>query len=580
MYILAYKDGHDPAACILKDGHIVAAAEEERFLRIKHAPSYFPKESIAYCLREAGIKEEDVDHVVFARYTAVPTLFSVLGYYASRPPKNAVELRYAFSHIKIQLWGVWGELRGGKYRELRKEFPNLPIPTSPFDHHTCHAASAFLFSPFEESVVITWDGKGEATSTMIAKGSGTEITPLKRWGIFDSLGLLYSAATEYLGFTPNDGEYKVMGLAPYGKAGTDIGDMITPDETEGYKVNSNFVLYPFAQKSFTKRFGPPRSREAKMNEEQQDLAFALQDALEQAGISTAKLGKNLFDSKYACFAGGVALNVKLNRVLRESGLFEDIFVQPAAGDNGLVLGAAALLYGKLTGKRPEPLTHLYLGPAYSDVEIESVLKNRGIAYKKSAEISKDAAKLIADGLVVAWFEGRMEFGPRSLGSRSVLANPATALMRDHVNAKIKFREEFRPFCPSVLEEQAPNLLVRAAPSPYMILSFEATDAAKRLMPAVVHVDGTVRPQTVSKLAHPRYRGLLEQHYILTGTPGVLNTSLNVRGEPIVESPDHLVDFFLKTNVDAIVGGNCIALRSAQDPKVFVTLSRETLKTEY
>ncbi len=580
MYILAYKDGHDPAACLMRDGHVVAAVEEERFLRIKHAPSYFPKHSIAFCLREAGITEEQVDHVVFARLTAWPTLFKVFGYYLSHPPKSMVELRYALSHMKLQVWGALNELRFGKFREFKKEFPKLPLPVAPFEHHVCHAASAFLFSTFEESAIVTWDGKGEATSTMIAHGKGVTVTPVMRKGVFESLGLLYSAATQYLGFTPNDGEYKVMGLAPYGKSGVDLSGIVSPDKKRGYKVDSRFVLYPFAQRSFEGRFGPPRDREAKMSEAHQDLAYALQDALEQVGLSVSALAKEKTGSNYACFAGGVALNVKLNKVVRESGMFEDIFVQPASGDNGLVLGAAALLYGKLTGKRPEPLTHLYFGTSYSDEEVAHTFTEKGIKFHRSKNLAKDAAKLIAEGKVLAWFQGRMEFGPRALGARSVIANPSQESMRDHVNAKIKFREEFRPFCPSMLEEEAQRLLKRAAPSPYMILSFDATNDARGLMPAVVHVDGTMRPQTVGSAAQPRYRALIEEVYALTGTPALLNTSLNVRGEPIVESPEHLVEFFLKTNVDAIVGGDSIALRSEQDPTLFNTLSLETHKTEY
>ncbi len=582
MYILAYKDGHDPAACLMKDGEIVAAAEEERFSRVKHAPSQFPKESIAFCLRQAGIGEEQVDHVVYARLTPLSTFGAVLRYYLSRPPHTKLEARYAFINLKVQMRGVLGYVTGRVgYRRIHTLFPKLPKVQAPFNHHLCHAASAYLFSPFEESLIITWDGKGEATSLSIGVGRGSDLSIKERRGIFNSLGLFYSAATKYLGFTPNDGEYKVMGLAPYGHRGVDVDDLLTPDEQSGYKVNSDFALYPLSgvEKNFERRFGPAAVRDMPVRKEHEDLAWALQDALERVGLSVAKRAQKRYSSKHVCFAGGVALNVKLNKVINESGLFDAIFVQPAAGDSGLVLGAAGLLYAQLTGKRPKPLTHLYLGSGYSDDEVATVLSQEKIVFHRSKDVVDEAAGLIQEGKVIAWFQGRMEFGPRALGARSVLAHPGLAGMRDRINEKIKFREEFRPFCPSVLAEHATELFERSVPSPYMILSFDATPLAQRLMSAVVHVDNTVRPQTVSKDGS-RYRALLENFYKKTGVPGLLNTSLNVRGEPIVENVLQLAEFFRKTNVDAIIVGDSIALRTDQDPRIFQTLSRETLKTQY
>lgn len=582
MYILAYKDGHDPAACLMKDGEIVAAVEEERFVRVKHAPSRFPKESISFCLRQASITQEEVDHVVYARLTPLRTFAAVMRYYLFRPPRTVLEVRYTLANLKVQVFGIVGQLRGrAGYQRIRTLFPKLPKARAPFDHHLCHAASAYLLSPFKESLVITWDGKGEATSLSIGVGKGSELFIKERRGIFDSLGLFYSAATKYLGFTPNDGEYKVMGLAPYGQSGVYISNLITPNERTGYCINSDFVLYPLkgVEKNFERRFGPPPERDMPIRKEHQDFAWALQDALERVGFSVAKTAQKKYPSKHLCLAGGVALNVKLNKVLRESGLFNDIFIQPVAGDNGLVLGAAALLYTKLTNRRPMPLKHLYLGPSYSDDEIANILSKEKIVFHQSNDVIQEAAELIVKGSVVAWFQGRMEFGPRSLGARSVLAHPGLSDMRDRINEKIKFREEFRPFCPSILSEHANELLERSSPSPYMILSFGATPAAKRLIPAVVHVDSTVRPQTVTRDGS-QYRALLEAFYKATGVPALLNTSLNIRGEPIVENPHQVVEFFRKTNVDAIIAGNSIALRTEQDPSIFQTLNRETLVTEY
>lgn len=582
MYILAYKDGHDPAACLMKDGTIVAAVEEERFTRVKHAPSRFPTESISFCLRQAGIEQEEVDYVVYARLTPLRTSIAVLRYYLHRPPRTMLEARYTLANLKLQVLGTLAQLRGrAGYQRIRALFPKLPKARAPFSHHLCHAASAYLFSPFEESLIITWDGKGEATSLSMGVGHRAELSIKGRRGIFDSLGLFYSAATKYLGFTPNDGEYKVMGLAPYGERGTDVSDLITPDERTGYRVNSDFVLYPLrgVEKNFERRFGPAAVRDAPIRKEHQDFAWALQDALERVGLSVATMAQKKYPSRHLCLAGGVALNVKLNKVLAESGLFDDLFVQPAAGDNGLVLGAAGLLYTRLTGVRPAPLTHLYLGPGYSDEDVATSLREEKIIFRRSDDVISEAAALIEEGNVVAWFQGRMEFGPRSLGARSVLAHPGLPGMRDRINEKIKFREEFRPFCPSILAEHADELLKHAVPSPFMILSFDATPLAGRLMGAVVHVDNTVRPQTVTPDGS-RYRALLERFYQDTGVPALLNTSLNIRGEPIVENPHQVAEFFRKTNVDAVVAGDSVALRTDQDPRIFQTLSRETLKTQY
>ncbi len=580
MYILAYKDGHDPAACLMRDGVIVAAAEEERFIRAKHAPGAFPKNAIRFCLSQAGIREEDVDHVVYARLKPVRTFLVVLGYYMRHMPRTRLEFRYCVTHLVVQIRGVLGDIfRAKGWKRLMREFPHMPRPVAPFDHHLCHAASAYLFSGFDDALVITWDGKGEATSVTYGSGKGSSLSILKRRGVFESLGLFYSAATAYLGFTANDGEYKVMGLAPYAKGRASFAGILDAEPERGYRIDSNFVLFPLAHDAYVRKFGAARTREASMSEKYEDFAAGLQDALETAGLSFARVARNAVSSPNLCLAGGVALNVKLNKVLWESGMWKNMFVQPAAGDQGLVFGAAGLMHTRVTGKRPEPLQHLYLGPSYTDEHIREVFKKRGIVYR-TVDPAEEGAKRIAEGNVVAWFQGRMEFGPRALGARSVIAHPGLKDMRDRINEKIKFREEFRPFCPSVLAEHAPRLLKRYLRSPFMVMSFEAEDEARSLMSAVVHVDGTVRPQEVDTKDNLVYRALIERVYALTGVPAVLNTSLNIRGEPIVESPEDLVDFFLKTNVDCVIAGNTMALRSEQPASLFSPLRREALSTEY
>lgn len=580
MYILAYKDGHDPAACLMRDGVIVAAAEEERFTRKKHAPSAFPKHAIQFCLSYAGIREEEVNHVVYARLNPLRTMFAVFGYYLRRPPRTRLEFRYCVVHLRVQIRGVFGAMGRRKgWKRIMQEFPRLPRPVAPFDHHLCHAASTYLFSGFSDALVITWDGKGEATSVTYGRGKNATLTILQRRGVFESLGLLYSAATSYLGFTANDGEYKVMGLAPYARGRDSFAGILDPDKKRGYRMNSDFALFPFSQNVYVKRFGSARAREAPMSAVYENFAAGLQYALEEAGLSFARMAHRAVSAPALCIAGGVALNVKLNKILWESGLWKDMFVQPAAGDQGLVLGAAGLMHTRVTGSRPEPLRHVYLGTSYSDEEIRAVFEKRGVVFRV-VDPAEEGAKHIAAGEVVAWFQGRMEFGPRALGSRSILAHPGIVDIRDRINEKIKFREEFRPFCPSILSEHAPRLLKHYLRSPFMAMSFEAGDEARSLMPAVVHVDGTVRPQEVDGRDNPVYRALIERVYAQTGVPAVLNTSLNIRGEPIVESPEDLVNFFIKTNVDCVIAGNIMALRSEQPTSLFAVLQRETLKTEY
>ena len=372
----------------------------------------------------------------------------------------------------------------------------------------------------------------------------------------------------------------MMGLAPYGTPGVDLSSMVAPDEQRGFRISADYALYPASANAFVRALGEPRMREAELTERYKDIGRAAQDALETAGLSFLQYAKRLVPAENLCLAGGVALNVKLNKVLWESGLCKRLFIQPASGDDGLPLGAAALLSAQLTGKRPAPLSHLYLGPSYSNEEVEMALRARGVVYKKSADVENETAALIAEGKVVGWFQGRMEFGPRALGNRSVLAHPSFPDMKEIINAKIKFRESFRPFCPSILEEKVRDFCVNYTESPYMVSSFTVVPSAAEAIAATVHVDGTIRPQAVSKKTNERYHRLIEAFEKKTGIPALLNTSMNIRGEPIVCTPNDFIDFFQKTNVDAVVAGDLIALRADQSPTFFQTLSREKLHTHY
>ena len=582
MYILAYKDGHDPAACLLKDGEVLAACEEERFTRQKHAPSVFPKQSIQFCLTQAGISENEVDHVVYARLKPLATAWRVGWYYLIHPPTSLIQMRYAAVHMKVQIVGSLKALLGrAGYQKIREIFPNFPKKIYSYEHHLCHAASAYYFSNFSDSLIITWDGKGEATSVFVAKGEGNKIRFIHRRGIFSSLGLLYSAATKYLGFTPNDGEYKVMGLAPYGNPDVDFSKILRPDARRGFWANPDFVLYPMAVKSFERVFGPRRKKDEPVGQEHKNFAASLQLALEESGLSAVREALRKNPSKNLCLAGGVALNVKLAKRIWDAEIVEGLFVQPAAGDDGLVLGAAAFLYTELTGKRVKPLTSLYFGPEYSASVGLAAIEAANLKYTKEENIINTAAELLSSGKVVGWFQGRMEFGPRALGNRSVLAHPGRAEMKDLVNEKIKFREAFRPFCPSIMAGYAQQYFSNYYPAPFMITSFAVSgEAVAKKIPAVVHVDGTVRPQAVEQSVNPRYYELLEAFRQRTGIPALLNTSMNIRGEPIVCSPQDAINFFLKTNVDALVIGDYLLRKSEQYPDDLQTLSIKELKTEY
>lgn len=563
MYILSFKTGHDTAACLLEDGVVIAAAEEERFVRVKHASGYFPEHAIRYCLSVRGLTLDDVDYIVFARAKNVATFFKVLGYFILHPPLRVIELRYALSLIKVQIAGVFAAVRGGApYQQIFKRFNARKRTIYSFDHHECHAASAYFGSDFEEAGVLCMDGKGEATSISLWHGKGKNLRAVKRYGIFNSLGYLYGSLTEFLGFRMNNGEYKVMGLAPYGRANISFDDVLSVS-ARGVFINTRYSLYPFSLAFLARRFvGISQTYdESAPSKRNADIAATLQDRLEEAALWHVK---ELFSrmsvslphaTRSLCLAGGVALNVKMNKKIWESDVVDRMWVQPAAGDMGNVLGAAWLLYRKKTGMRPKPLAHLYLGPEYTNAEIQTALDQANLSYTKSEDISRDVARALGQNSVIAWFQGRSEFGPRSLGSRSVLANPAREEMKEVINRKIKFREPFRPFCPSFLKGYGDELFEHYMSSPFMVMSFFAKVAWREKIPAVCHVDHTVRPQEVDPETNPRYARLIEYMHEQTGTPVVLNTSLNVKGEPIVNTPQEAVAFFKKTDVDYLAIGD-------------------------
>lgn len=567
MYILGLSCFyHDAGACILRDGEIVAAAEEERFTRRKHDAS-LPVEATAYCLEEADIDVEDVDHVVFYEKPLLKFERLLASCVATFPRSRRVFVEAMQTWIADKLW-TRGQIRS----QLGYRGPVLYG-----EHHLSHAASAFFPSPFSEAAVLTADGVGEWASTTLGVGQDIDLTLTHEIAFPHSLGLLYSAFTAYLGFEVNEGEYKVMGMAAYGKPRyvDQVRRILTIGGDGSFRLDMRYLGYHATLRSYTRAFldlfGPPRPAEADFDEKYADIAASIQAATEDAMLALARQARALTGSSRLCMAGGVALNVLANaRVLREAG-FDDVWIQPAAGDSGGCIGAATYLYHTvLRQPRVAPLEHAYLGPSFTDEQIQAFLQEEGIAYEMLAPevLAPRVADLLAAGQVVGWFQGRMEFGPRALGARSILADPTRTEMRDVVNEKIKHRELFRPFAPSVLAEAAGDYFdfdgrTTDRESPYMLLVANVRPDKQHQLPAITHVDGTARVQTVRRDQSSAYYDLIREFGKRTGVPVLLNTSFNVRGEPIVCTPAEAFNSFSHTEMDALVLGRALVLAKAK-----------------
>jgi len=524
---------HESACCLLQDGRLVAAAEEERFSRVKHDPR-LPVSAFRYCLKAGGIGIADVDAVA---------------YYESPVRKLARQL---WSGVPL------GDSDPGRPERSIREGLGYEGPILFFGHHASHAASAFLFSGFSEASVLTIDGVGEWDTTTY----GRNLDVIERVEFPHSLGLLYSTITSYLGFAVNDGEYKVMGLAPYGRPR--YADRVRQLVSSGPRGQLTLDLRYFDfvrgsrmySESLCDLFGaPPRPRESEITAFHQDVAQSLQVVLEEILLEKVRWLHRETGSRRLCLAGGVALNCVANgRILRE-GPFEQLFVQPAAGDSGGCLGAAALAHLELTGERlSEPMRHAFLGPSWTADEVGSMLAATGLETLdfrgREPELLEAVVDRLAAGKVVGWFHGRMELGPRALGARSLLADPRDPEMRDRLNGLVKKREAFRPFAPSILLAHAREHLDLDHPSPFMLETCRVVSPLS--LPAATHVDGSARPQTVDPETAPRYAALLEAFRRRTGCPMLVNTSFNVRGEPIVGSPVDALLCFGGTGIDALV----------------------------
>ncbi len=588
---------HDSAAALLRDGEIVAAAQEERFSRRKH-DARFPVNALNYCLAEAGITLAEVDKVAF--YDKPFLKFErLLETYLSFAPRGFKSFRMA-----IPLW-----LREKLFQKdlLTKELKKIAPEVNWLDrllfseHHLSHAASAFFPSPFDEALVLTMDGVGEWATTSAAIGRGNSLEIFKEIHFPHSLGLLYSAFTYYLGFKVNSGEYKVMGLAPYGEpkyAQTILDHLIDLKPDGSYRLDQSCFDYctglTMTNARFAALFGaPPRQPDDPLTQREMDLAASVQAVTEEAVLRMTRALREETGIENLCLAGGVALNCVANGKVLRDGAFKHVWVQPAAGDAGGALGAALAVH-HLTLDQPRASSNgadrmcgAYLGPVYAQADIEARLAAAGARFRVlgDEELIETAASLLASENVVGWFQGRMEFGPRALGGRSILGDPRSPKMQSVLNLKIKYRESFRPFAPSVLREHVAEWFELDQDSPYMLMvadvaksrrigataeeaglfGIEKLKVPRSAIPAVTHVDYSARIQTVHAETNPRYHALISAFHRKTGCPVLINTSFNVRGEPIVCTPEDAWRCLMGTEMDALVIGNCILLKDDQDP---------------
>lgn len=554
---------HDAAAALLSNGRIVAAAQEERFTRIKHDDN-FPKNAIRYCLEMGGLTVNDVDYIVF--YDKPILKFSrILETYLKVWPRGLVSFISA-----MRIWlreKLWIESIIAKKLGYKKQIYFT-------EHHYSHAASAYYTSNFNDAVVVTMDGVGEWDTTTIGYGKGNALKLTKTVHFPHSLGLLYSALTYYLGFRVNSAEYKVMGLAPYGNPEKYYGHfkkLIDIKDDGSFRLNMDYFAYEHGLRMTNKKFdelfgGPPRKFDSKLEQKHKDIAAALQKIIEEAVLKVVKYAQSCYPSRNLCLAGGVALNCVANGKILEEGWFNDVYIQPAAGDAGGAVGAACYIYfdvlknDKIQGVMPDA----YLGPEYSNEEIKKFLdksvggdleKEFVYSFLEDESLFTFTAKLIADNFVVGWFQGRMEFGPRALGNRSIIADARDKNNWQRVNLKIKFRESFRPFAPAVLEERADDFFeLKKQRSPYMLF---VVKVKKNNVPATTHIDNSARVQTVNEKENPRFYRLIKEFEALTGCPVVVNTSFNVRGEPIVCTPLDAFNCFTNTDIDYLILGNFV-----------------------
>lgn len=596
---------HDSAAAIVDNGNVIAAAQEERFSRQKH-DHRFPVKAINYCLQHAGITSGQLDYIAF--YDKPFLKFErILETYLQYAPRGFRSFTKAIPlWLKKKLW-----IKSFMEEEFKGCDDKILFP----EHHISHAAAAFFPSPFQSAAIVTTDGVGEWATTSIGTGEDHQVSLLREIHFPHSLGLLYSAFTYYTGFRVNSGEYKVMGLAPYGEpkyVNTILDHLIDLKEDGSFRLNMNYFNYPaglrMTNNAFHKLFGgPPRKPESLLRQKDMDLARSIQTVIEMAMLKMARYAKKITKQKKLVLAGGVSLNCVANGLLLREKIFDDIWIQPAAGDAGGALGAALAVWHQYlhNPRQTDGITDSqhgsFLGPAFDNKDIADFLEKRNIPFQKldPDELCSVVADLLSREQVIGWFQGRMEFGPRALGARSILGDAQSADMQKKMNLKIKFRESFRPFAPAVLAEHVSDYFDIDRPSPYMLLvtnvkkniCHEMTLQEKKLfgidklnivrsaIPAVTHVDYSARLQTVHKNTNSRFYNLLQEFKARTGTPVLVNTSFNVRGEPIVCTPLDAFKCFMRTEMDYLVLGDYLLNKKNQSPSDIKACRSETVKLD-
>ncbi len=596
---------HDSAACILKDGKIIAAAQEERFTRKKHDPNY-PYNAIEFVLNYANLKLSEVDQIVFFEKPFLK-FERLLETYVAFAPRGFVSFAKAMPlWIKEKLFQ-----KNLLFNKLKEHDKNYKSDKNIFfsDHHLSHAASAFFPSPFDEAVVLTADGVGEWATTTVAIGKDHNLEIKKEIHFPHSLGLLYSAFTYYTGFKVNSGEYKLMGLAPYGNPIFEdkVKQLIDLKEDGTFRLDQKYFNYAtgltMTNEKFNNLFGqkPRDPQKEKITQFHMDIAASIQKVTEEVMIKLAKSIRKEYGIKNLCLAGGVALNCVANGKILQEKIFDKIWIQPAAGDAGGSLGAALALWhidqgNKRSVNLNDDMKGSYLGNEYNQDEIQKELKTVGANFEtfEYDEMIEKTAQFLSNEKAIGWFQGRMEFGPRALGSRSILGDPRSDKMQKNLNLKVKYRESFRPFAPSILREDLSKWFDMSVDSPYMLLvaninfdkKIEMTDDQKKLfgieklnikrskIPAVTHVDYSSRIQTVTKITNSPYYDLISKFKEKTGCPVIVNTSFNVRGEPIVNTPTDAFNCFMGTELDYLVIGNCILDKSKQDTSLKKDYSKE------
>jgi carbamoyltransferase len=545
-----YSQMHDSSACIVCDGELLFAVAEERISRLKHDAG-FPKLAIQACLDFAKVTAGQIDEVCFGWQTAGPVYRHDLKLFAAgRWPASYMNLLNSSRHF-LSMWHQ--ESGAAPYRRI---FGAGKTRFRFVDHHLAHAISAYAYSGFDDAAVVVMDGRGAWEATSIWHGRGGRLDHVLTVNWPDSLGLFYAQFTGFLGFVPNSDEWKVMGLAPYGQRGIDLSPFIDTNEAP-YRVHTKTLIGDGSQFShFTSRLGAPREAESDISEHHKNIAFAVQNACEEAMMSVVKMALEKTGSTNLCLAGGVALNSKANGKIVASGKIDNIFVQPAASDDGVALGAALAPYLDDNGRLPDkPMRHGYWGPSFEDDAIEKALLTYKIRHTRLGDPAKVSAQLLTEGKILGWFQGRMEFGPRALGSRSIIADPRDPEMNAKVNNAVKFREWWRPFAPSFKKEAAPEYLESAYDSPFMILTAQVRPEKRSVIPSVTHVDGSARPQTVEREINPLYYRVIDEFGGITGVPVIMNTSFNLRGEAIVHTPTDALRTFFSSGMDALVIGS-------------------------